>query len=428
MPREFEYLISEVNRKKADIHQHFRGVIVGCSGGPDSTALFHLLCTFAKGLNSFPVGVAHVAYGLRGEDSEKDFRFCENLAREAEAPVFTRRAGVAPPTGIQAWARDVRRAFFAELAGDGWLVALAHHQDDVAETALFRLARGASISHLAGMTVWDPPYWRPLLHERKADLLTYLAREKRPFRIDSSNARNDYARNVIRNRVLKDLEGLFPGAAARIAETALEGQALMNGASNAPEGDPVAAARLAAGNWLSARLPRGAQLSRRLLQSLPGGHALVQPAGDLAKAPREAQHRMGLKAFEVQALLEPCSHAALTGQGRGWRLMAKPQDNSVSSAVIRPGTVRVFGIGAQTPLRFSCTPPQSVSREWTLKQLSRRWRVPHDAREEYLAIEYNQELIGLFDGENVVKPSPDGGQKRRVDTEIFDTFRELPHG
>ncbi len=272
------------------------------------------------------------------------------------------------------------------------------------------------------MRVWDPPYWRPLLHERKAALLAFLAGSNLAFRIDSSNARADYARNIIRSRVLPELEALFPGAAARLAETMLAAAVPAAGAAAGSLDEKAA--------WLGARLPRGTQLSRRMLQNLPGGHCLVAAAGSVPKAPRETQHRMSLKAFEAAALLEPGSNAALIRGKRQWRFMT-PSVEQPPSGEQRPTTVRAFGIGTKMPLRFSCTPhasPHPVSRTWTLKELSRRWSVPEDAREEYLAIEYNQELIGLYDGESVVCPSPGDGAKRHLDHLIFETSRERPHG
>lgn len=427
MAREFEDFHIQVDDKKQDLSDKFRGVIVACSGGPDSTALFHLFWAASNSGKNFSVALGHVAYGLRGGESEADFDFCAALAKAHGASFFSRNAGTAPKSGVQEWARDLRRDFFAGLAADGWVIALAHHLDDVAETALFRLARGASIGKLAGMKAWDPPYWRPLLQTRKAALLAYLARENKPYRVDSSNARDVYARNVIRNKVLPELEALFPGAAGRIAATALEGQALVS-----PENaDAAAASRVSSGTWLAARLPRGTQLSRRMLQSLPGGACLVAPAGVVAKAPRESQHRLGLKAFEASVLLEPGSHATLTRGKRQWRFMAPPLDPLIPAKNL-PSELSAHGIGARTPLVFAATSPHTVSppgnrKTWTLKDLSRRWSIRHDAREDYLAIEYNQELIGLYDGAAVVRPSDDG-TKRQLDLEIFETTRERPHG
>lgn len=403
MLKEFERFAACVNAKKDAISSSCRGVVVACSGGPDSTALFHLIWRLSQAENNFSVALAHVAYGLRGDESENDFAFVQNLAASHGVPFFSHRINeIAPTVGIQAWARGIRRQFFSELAAEGWVIALAHHLDDVAETALFRLARGTSPENAAGMRVWDPPYWRPLLEERKATLTAFLARENLPFRTDSSNARDDYARNVIRHRVLPELEALFPGAAERIALTALQAQSPLPEAAVAQQS-------------LKEQLPRGTQLSRRLLQSLPGGHVLVAPPPIVTKARRESQHRLSLKAFEASVLLEPGSNVTLSRGKRRWRFLAP--------SISQPCTLRASGIGLKSLLRFSCTDggaPHRVSRSWTLKELSRRWEVPQDAREEYLAIEYNQELIGLFDGQAVVKPSDTDGAKQLLDQLIFE--------
>lgn len=216
---------------KPALPQSFRGVVVACSGGLDSTALFWLFQDLVKREKNFSLAVTHVAYGLRGGESEGDFDFVRDLADRAGIPFFPYRVSAEEHSaregrGVQAWAREIRRAHFKRLGAEGWVVALAHHLDDQAETAIFRLARGASPGKLLGMKPWAPPLWRPLLAIPRGSLVDYVVHNQISYREDSSNAKLDYARNVIRHQVIPTLSQLFPGAVSRIVACASEAASL----------------------------------------------------------------------------------------------------------------------------------------------------------------------------------------------------------
>ncbi len=148
---------------------------MGVSGGSDSLALLSLL---TENLPRFPkrLWVAHVNYGLRGKDSQKDEEHVRNLAREWGLPcrVLQPRIGKRSGYTLQEWARDVRYGFFSSLVKKekAWGVAVAHHLEDQAETVLDRLLRGAGPRGLSGLRpvqelTLHPAttlrIWRPLL-------------------------------------------------------------------------------------------------------------------------------------------------------------------------------------------------------------------------------------------------------------------------
>lgn len=223
---DFEGLALQQMHKEWPLCEPSRGVIVGCSGGLDSTALFHVFRTFSSLKKNFELALCHVNFGLRGDESDADEFFISELAAACGVPLFVKKVSEAERTArrgesLQEWARRYRFAEFARHAESGWTIALAHHQDDVAENVLLRLARGASPGHL-GMRGLDPPYWRPLLHQNKADILAYMTAHDFQHRHDASNDKLDYSRNVIRHKVLPELEAMFPGAAGRIAACAEE--------------------------------------------------------------------------------------------------------------------------------------------------------------------------------------------------------------
>jgi tRNA(Ile)-lysidine synthase len=231
MFRDLPNLWAELNAKEPVLRQSYRGVIVSASGGPDSTALFHVFWALSQAGKNFSVEVFHLNYGLRGEASDGDEAYLRALAAGVGAPFRVRRVDEAERQArrgesVQEWARRLRRAEFAALAAEGWLIALGHHADDLAETVLQRLARGAGPEALAGMQSWAPPLWRPLLGLRKATILAELERCGIPYRTDASNAGVDYARNVVRHEVLPRLEDLHAGAAERIVDSAVAAREL----------------------------------------------------------------------------------------------------------------------------------------------------------------------------------------------------------
>ncbi len=216
------------------ISKEFRGVILSLSGGPDSTALFHLILEMTKRKKNFRLAVFHMNFGLRDKHSDEDEQFCRELAEGAQVVFHSFR--VSPPEaantlksgGVQAWARLQRLAVCDDFAKAGWAIALAHTQDDLAENVLLRMARGSAPASVAGMREWDGAYWRPLLRTRKKSLISWLEARSLTWREDESNRGRAYARNVIRHDVLPVLESLWPGATQRIALFGEDCQSLLS--------------------------------------------------------------------------------------------------------------------------------------------------------------------------------------------------------
>ncbi len=178
-------------------------VLAGVSGGADSVALLCMLHELAAG-QGWRLMVGHVDHGLRPE-SHEDALFVEDLAGSLGLPYFERRVtvcskGLSPEEA----ARDQRRAALLDMAREAGagVITLAHHADDQAETLLARLLQGTGASGLAGMRPWSPPFWRPLLELRRADLRAWLKAKGRDWREDPSNQDTGPLRNRVRHELL----------------------------------------------------------------------------------------------------------------------------------------------------------------------------------------------------------------------------------
>ncbi|MEI8024902.1 MAG: tRNA lysidine(34) synthetase TilS [Pseudomonadota bacterium] len=186
---------------------------VAVSGGLDSTVLLWNIWSFAKNHPGLEIFCAHVNFGLRGEESEGDERFLRGLCRDLNIPLFVKKASHTdrPIRGIQEWARNLRHQWFRDLLEDGAFLALGHNRDDLRENSFFRSLRGYPEGSLLGMSERDQSLIRPLLGLKRSEIEAFATQNKISWREDSSNSKNIYARNIIRNEIFPALEKASPG-------------------------------------------------------------------------------------------------------------------------------------------------------------------------------------------------------------------------
>lgn len=194
-------------------------VIAGVSGGADSVCLFFVLLELEKEIG-FRMAVVHVHHGLRGGDADTDEAFVRGLCETFTVPYRPYYYDVASEAGkrkqsIEEAGREVRREAFADAAGvlGGTKIALAHHQDDNAETMLLNLARGTRLTGAGGIRPVAGQVVRPLLCLRRKEIEDWLLRRNIAWRTDQSNYEDHYARNRIRRHVIPYLENEINTAA-----------------------------------------------------------------------------------------------------------------------------------------------------------------------------------------------------------------------
>jgi tRNA(Ile)-lysidine synthase len=204
-------------------------VAVAVSGGADSVALLALLME-ARDELGIVVAIAHYNHRLRGEASDDDARFVEQLARARNVEYFTATSTTLHDRNIEALARRDRYAFFSQLVGsvkgDGRVkkIATAHTADDQAETVLTRLLRGAGPAGMSGIlpSLDGGAIVRPLLDTRRADLRAWATDRALTWREDASNLDDRFLRNRIRHQLLPLLEREYNPAIVDVLGRAAE--------------------------------------------------------------------------------------------------------------------------------------------------------------------------------------------------------------
>lgn len=204
---------------------------VAVSGGADSVCLLDVLAALAPA-HGWALTVLHLNHGWRGDSSDGDARFVEQLAaRYGFRCVVERMEGAVPESNLEARGREARRRFFAAQMAALPLdrVATGHTLDDQAETVLFRALRGAGPGGLAGiLPVTAEGIVRPLLEMDRAAVGEYLRERELEWREDATNSDVRFRRNALR-AVLPELSRLVNPEArralARLADIALEEEA-----------------------------------------------------------------------------------------------------------------------------------------------------------------------------------------------------------
>ena len=213
--------VSAIIRQEGLIDPEDR-VLVGVSGGIDSSVLLFLLLKIKDNF-PFSLGVAHLNHSLRGTESVRDEEFVRELAGRFGLPFHVRRIDVrsyakAERLSLQHAGRDLRYAYFRELAHEhGYQkIAVGHTRDDQVETFVMRIIKGTGLRGLSSIPIRRGPIIRPLLFSYRSEIEGYLRKELIPYVEDSSNQKDLYQRNFIRNRVLPLFEKLNPNFRERV--------------------------------------------------------------------------------------------------------------------------------------------------------------------------------------------------------------------
>lgn len=197
-------------------------MLVALSGGADSVALLLYLIDQGKA-----EAAAHCNFHLRGEESNRDEAFVQQLCREQKVPLYvahfdTQAQAAATGESIEMAARRLRYEWFAQLCREHGFeaVAVAHHRDDNAETLLLNLIRGTGLHGLTGIAAERPGVVRPLINWSRSQIIDYLDKRGQHYVTDSTNADTRYRRNRVRHEVIPLLRQLNPQIERTLHDTA----------------------------------------------------------------------------------------------------------------------------------------------------------------------------------------------------------------
>lgn len=203
-----------------DYSHFFLGkVLVGFSGGPDSTALVHALYK-TKDKTGISISCAYLDHGLRDPaDRAGDAVFVRTFCRERKITLYEEHLSPGSLEGERAGrsteeaARDKRYDFFFRIQNEKQFdfIALGHNEDDFFETMIMRFFQGSHFSGLRGIPQIRGAIVRPFLGISREEIMEYLSVEGTGFRIDSTNEKPIYLRNKVRLSLVPLIKDIFPG-------------------------------------------------------------------------------------------------------------------------------------------------------------------------------------------------------------------------
>ncbi len=210
------------------------GIVLGLSGGPDSTCLFDVLLTLGRKMN-FSVHPVHINHGLRGDNADEDELYCQMICDSNGLDLRTLKidcAALASASGrtVEEQGRIERYGMFSKVADEvgASIIAVAHNADDVSETVLIRMIRGTGIRGLSGIPSErddDAGHLivRPMINLLRTQIDDYCEQKNLNPRVDETNFKTTYTRNKVRLELMPELEKYNPKvgeALRRLAESA----------------------------------------------------------------------------------------------------------------------------------------------------------------------------------------------------------------
>jgi tRNA(Ile)-lysidine synthase len=395
-------------------------LLVGLSGGIDSVALLDILARIAR-RRRIRLCALHVNHQLSPNAPDWE-RFCRRICRERTIPFRSVRVRVGRAGNVEAAARAARyAALFAQPAD---CVALAHHQDDQAETVLLQLLRGAGVKGLAAMPeVRDsspvtrhpsPAILRPLLDVPRSDIERYAQRRGLAWIEDESNRDTRLARNFIRHELFPVLARRFPSygkTLARSARNLAEAATLLDQLAESDAGAAFRDGGLAVSALRALAPARARNVLRWFLGrqgiAMPGSRRLGEVLRQALAAKRDAQVQIGLgeaavRRFDGRLYLVPAVKPLRPDFSKRWRgerelvlseldgalTMTPFRGRGISRARLEPGPVTIRIRRGAERMRPDCRRPRR-----SLKNLLQESGIPPWRRDRMPLLFCGDELV-----------------------------------
>ncbi len=217
----FQDNILETIRKYKLIDAHDR-IVVGLSGGADSCTLLHALSKLSQMLDVWIVA-AHLNHGIRQEEALRDEEFSKSFALDCNVDFISKTVNVPAyakqhKISEEMAGRQLRYEFFDEVFKkyNCNKIAVAHNKNDRVETIFLNLTRGTGSGGFEGIKPKNGNVIRPLIETSRKDIENYALENNISYVTDSTNLTDIYARNIIRNKVIPELEKINSGIMTNI--------------------------------------------------------------------------------------------------------------------------------------------------------------------------------------------------------------------
>lgn len=211
-------ILTEIKNFLNNISLQNENIIISVSGGPDSVCLLDILNKLKSLLSIYKIYIVHFNHHLRGQDSDDDAKFIQELSAKYNIPFIisdlqVKKFQSETKLSIEESARELRYAKLIEIAENQNIkyIFSGHTLNDLTETFMMNLFRGAGIQGLTSIkkiNIINSKYHiiRPLLNISKNDIFEYLKSNHLDYRIDKTNFNNLFLRNKIRNSVMPVIE------------------------------------------------------------------------------------------------------------------------------------------------------------------------------------------------------------------------------
>lgn len=220
--------------KKWKMVQEGDSVLLGISGGADSVCLARYFLAKRETM-SLKLYAVHVNHMLRGEEAKRDEEFVRNFCERFHLPLNVEYRNIKEESrqkkcSEEEAGRIARYECFEKYAKEYHCekIAVAHHQNDAAETILFRMVRGTGAQGMAGILPVNGKIIRPFLCLSRDEIIAVLQNIRQDYVNDSTNTSEEYSRNYIRHRILPEMEKVNERAAEHISELGMQMQELLD--------------------------------------------------------------------------------------------------------------------------------------------------------------------------------------------------------
>jgi tRNA(Ile)-lysidine synthase len=309
-------LVAHVRDRLNEVVRPGERLVLGLSGGVDSTVLLHVLAALRDALR-FELSALHVNHHISA-NADDWAAFCRSTASEHGVPCRIVDVSVARGNSLERAARDARYAALRSQRAD--CIVLAHNLDDQAETVLLQLVRGAGVKGLAGMPLarihnaapfgaesGAPRILRPMIGVPRAAIERYATAHRLAWIEDESNDDTCHRRNWLRHEVLPQLEARVPAVRAtlaRVAANMAEAAAMLDDLARIDAGAGLDSNRVSLDVLRTLSPPRAKNLLRFLIARggwpMPPADRLEEALRQAAAARRGARMRVDLGACELR--------------------------------------------------------------------------------------------------------------------------------